>query len=234
MRILVLLIFILFSAGTALASDRTEAGDIVRAGDHFMAAFAEQQAKKGFEVQYTMGSLDPRLTLAACADDNINVEFNSDPWRTSQPSLLVSCDGERPWRMYLSVSVDIYGDALVAARPVNRGDRITPAMVTTRRVVVNSVRRGTIDDPEHLIGLEMKRPVNAGTPFTPDLVMAPDAVARGDHVMITASNGTFAVKSRGKALANARIGEQVLVENLASSRKIRARVTGPGQVEVAM
>ena len=234
MRILVLLIFILFSAGTALASDRTEAGDIVRAGDHFMAAFAEQQADRGFEVEYTMGSLDPRLTLAACTDERISVEFSSDPWRTTQPSLLVSCDGERPWRMYQSVSVDIYGDALVAARPLNRGDRVTPAMVTTQRVVVNSVRRGTINDPQHLLGLEMKRPVNAGTPFTPDLVMAPDAVARGDHVMITASNGTFAVKSRGKALANARIGEQVRVENLASSRKIRARVTGPGQVEVAM
>lgn len=234
MRISALLIFILFSAGTALASDRTEAGDIVRAGDHFMADFAEQQAGRGFEVEYAIGSLDPRLTLAPCTDDSINVEFSGDPWRTTQPSLLVACDGERPWRMYLSVSVDIYGDALVAARPLNRGDRVTPAMVTTQRVVVNSIRRGTINNTDHLLGLEMKRPVNAGTPFTPDLVTAPDAVARGDHVMITASNGTFAVKSRGKAVANARIGEQVLVENLASSRKIRARVTGPGQVEVAM
>lgn|SRR5690554_2134267 len=234
MRISAFFILTLFSVGTAMAADRTEAGDIIRAGDHFMAAFAKEQADEGFEVEYTIGSLDPRLTLAACTDDNINVEFSSDPWRTTQPSLLVSCDGERPWRMYLSVSLNIYGDALVAARPLNRGDRVTPAMVTTQRVVVNSIRRGTIDDPAHLLGLEMKRPVNAGTPFTPDLVTAPDAVARGDHVMITASNGTFAVTSRGKALANARIGEQVLVENLSSSRKIRARVTGPGQVEIAM
>ena len=147
---------------------------------------------------------------------------------------MVSCQGKRPWRMYLSVSLDIYGDALIAARPLSRGDRLTAAMVATDRVVVNAIRRGAITDREQLLGLELKRSVNAGTPFTPDLVTSPDAVARGDHVMITARSGSFAVKTRGKALANARVGEQVLVENLSSARKIRARVTGPGQVEITM
>ena len=127
-----------------------------------------------------------------------------------------------------------YGDAFVAARPLNRGDRITRAMVTTQRVQVNSVRQGTITRLDNLVGLEMKRSVRAGTPFTPHLVITPDAVARGDHVMITARNQGFAVSTRGKALANARIGEQVLVENLSSSRTLRARVVAPGQVEVAM
>ena len=224
---------ILFSS-TAQASDKTGPEDILEAGREFMETFAETQASEGFEANFTVGSLDPRLALAPCPENGIDVSFSSDPWKTTQPSLMVSCQGERPWRMYLSVSLDIYGDALVAARPLSRGDRVTTAMVATERVVVNAIRRGAITEPKNLLGLEMKRPVNAGTPFTPDLVTAPDAVARGDHVMITARNGTFAVTSRGKALANARVGEQVLVENLSSTRKIRARVTGPGQVEVAM
>ncbi|MCK7543154.1 flagellar basal body P-ring formation protein FlgA [Marinobacter bryozoorum] len=233
MRILIPIMLILFSS-TAQASDKTGPEDILKAGREFMETFAETQASEGFEANFTVGSLDPRLALAPCPENGIDVSFSSDPWKTTQPSLMVSCQGERPWRMYLSVSLDIYGDALVAARPLSRGDRVTTAMVATERVVVNAIRRGAITEPENLLGLEMKRPVNAGTPFTPDLVTAPDAVARGDHVMITARNGTFAVTSRGKALANARVGEQVLVENLSSTRKIRARVTGPGQVEVAM
>jgi flagella basal body P-ring formation protein FlgA len=52
--------------------------------------------------------------------------------------------------------------------------------------------------------------------------------------MITASSGSFTVRSRGKALANAAIGEQVLVENLQSSRTVKGRVTGPGQVLIPM
>ncbi|MGM0570645.1 flagellar basal body P-ring formation chaperone FlgA [Marinobacter sp.] len=234
MRILIPLMLTLFSSTAALASEKTGAEDILGAGRQFMEAFAETQAGKGFDADYTLGSLDPRLALAPCPDGGIDVAFSSDPWKTTQPSLMVSCQGERPWRMYLSVALDIYGDALVAARPLSRGDRVTEAMVATDRVVVNAIRRGAITDTDNLLGLEMKRPVNAGTPFTPDLVTAPDAVARGDHVMITARNGSFAVKTRGKALANARVGEQVLVENLSSARKIRARVTGPGQVEITM
>ena len=39
---------------------------------------------------------------------------------------------------------------------------------------------------------------------------------------------------KGKALADAAVGEQVLVENLRSARTIKATVTGPGRVEVPM
>ncbi|WP_328185318.1 flagellar basal body P-ring formation chaperone FlgA [Marinobacter sp. OP 3.4] len=234
MRSLIAIILIAISGNTALAADSTGPDEILAAGRAFMEDFVRQQQDEGLEASFTLGSLDPRLKLAPCTNDRIDVEFSSDPMETTQPSLLVSCQGERPWRMYLSVSLEIHGDAFVAARPLNRGDRITRAMVTTQRVQVNSVRQGTITRLDNLVGLEMKRSVRAGTPFTPHLVITPDAVARGDHVMITARNQGFAVSTRGKALANARIGEQVLVENLSSSRTLRARVVAPGRVEVAM
>lgn len=234
MRIFLLLVLIPASTNLALAAAKTGPEDILGAGRAFMESFVDQQAEEGFEAEFTLGKLDPRLSLAPCDDNKLDVAFSSDPWRTTQPSLQVSCDGERPWRMYLSVSLDIYGEALVASRPLGRGDRVSEAMVTTDRVVMNAVRRGAITDRDRLLGLEMKRPVNTGTPFTPDLVTAPDAVARGDHVMIIAKSGGFSVKTRGKALANARVGEQVLVENLASARRVRARVVAPGQVEIVM
>lgn len=234
MRIFPTLILLALQANSTLALADTGPEDILGAGRQFMENYREQLATDGLDAEYKLGNLDPRLSLAPCGDEQMAVEFSSDPMSTTQPSLLVSCDGERPWRMYLSVSLEIYGDALVAARPLNRGDRVTPAMVSTERVQVNSVRQGAITRPENLIGMEMKRPVRAGTPFTPHLVTSPDAVARGDHVMITARSKAFAVQTRGKALANGRIGEQVLVENLSSSRTVRARVVAPGKVEIAM
>lgn len=234
MRILLPLMLIALQGTAALAAAKTGPDDIVSAGRAFMEHYADELKEQGLEAQYTLGNLDPRLSLAPCNDDLITVAFSSDPMQTTQPSLLVSCEGKRPWRMYLSVSLDIYGDALVSARPLNRGDRISQAMVNTDRVVVNAIRQGAITRQEDLIGLELKRPVRAGTPFTPHLVTSPDAVSRGDHVMITARSGSFAVRTRGKALANARVGEQVRVENLSSSRTVRARVVAPGQVEIAM
>src|SRR5690606_7771109 len=87
---------------------------------------------------------------------------------------------------------------------------------------------------ESVSGMMMRRPVNAGTVVTPDLLEAPNAIERGDHVIITARSGSFSVSSRGKALASAGVGEQVLVENLRSSRTVKARAVGPGRVEIPM
>lgn len=234
MRIVTCIALTWFVAGIANAEpEATGPGQILDAARQYLESFAEEQAEEGHTVNYEPGKLDSRLSLAPC-ENGIDVEFSGDPWQSTQPSLLVSCEGERPWRLYLSTSLEIHGEALVAAMPLARGDRITGAMISSEQVVLNSVRRGAITKKEQLLEMEMKRPVNAGTAFTPDLVTTPDAVARGDHVTIVARNGVFAVKTRGKALANARVGDQVLVENLTSARRIRARVTGPGQVEIAM
>ena len=101
-------------------------------------------------------------------------------------------------------------------------------------VEINSSRRGVITDSKQAIGMEVRRAVNAGSLVTPDMLSAPNAVERGDHVIITAKTGGFSVRSRGKALASASVGEQVLVENLRSSRTIRASVVAPGHVEIPM
>lgn len=238
MRIILFLALLAVSLSPR-ADAREESGaetgprQILDAAERFLTAFAGEQSAEGFKVTFSLGRLDPRLRLAHCPDA-MDVEFSRDPWRSSQPSLQVSCDGDRPWRMYLSSTVEIRGDALVAARPLGRGDRLQDGMIGTETVVINSLRQGAITRREDLIGMEMKRPVNAGTVFAPQLVSAPDAVARGDHVIIRAKAGTFAVTSRGKALASGGIGDQVPVQNLASSRTIRARITAPGQVEIPM
>lgn len=234
MRITIFVTALLMStiAGTATAS-KTTAEQIRSAAETFLEAFADKQAADGFSVVHDSGSLDARLSLATC-DNPLDVSFSGDPWKTTQPSLLVSCEGNRPWRMFLPVSVTITGDALVAARTLARGERLTESAFTTDSVVVNSVRRGAITSKDQIVGMEMRRGINTGTVFTPDLLLTPAVIERGDHVIISARSGNFSVNSRGRALASAGIGEQVRVENLSSSRTIRARVTAPGHVEIPM
>lgn len=234
MRITNFIIALLINAmaGPALAS-MTTAEQIHSGAEQFLATFSDAQANEGFTVSYDTGQLDPRLSLATC-ETPLSVSFSGDPWKSTQPSLLVSCKGDRPWRMFLPVSITITGEAMVAARPLGRGERLTKAAIQSDSVVVNSIRRGAITNIEQLVGMEMRRGINAGTVFTPDLVLAPAAIERGDHVIISARSGNFSVNSRGKALASGGIGDQVLVENLSSSRTVRARVTAPGHVEIPM
>ncbi|WP_375176872.1 flagella basal body P-ring formation protein FlgA [Marinobacter mobilis] len=51
---------------------------------------------------------------------------------------------------------------------------------------------------------------------------------------MVARSGNYTVRTRGQALANGQHGEQILVENLSSQRRIRARVIAPGMVEIPM
>ncbi len=233
MRTQLLLWISLMSALASPVLAKTTADEIREATSSFLETFAKVQAHKGYQVTYEAGNIDSRLALAPCSS-TLEVEFTGDPWKSEHPSVQVACIGERPWRMFVTTTVSINGPALVAVRPLGRGERVTSDMLQTRSVVVNASRRGIINDAQLVQGMVVRRPINAGSVLTPDLLEAPDAVARGDHVIITARRGSFSVRSRGKALANASIGEQVLVENLASSRTVKASVTAPGHVEVPM
>jgi len=229
-----LLVSLLFMSSLANSvSASTTADEIHMATRSFLESYARTQAEDGYQVKFEAGNIDNRIALAPCADP-LKVEFTGDPWKSEHPSVQVSCNGDRPWRLFVTTTVSISGPALVAARPLGRGERVTGNMLETRSVVINATRRGIIADASLVEGMVVRRPVNAGSVLTPDLLEAPDAVARGDHVIITARAGSFSVRSRGKALASASVGEQVLVENLTSSRTVRANVTAPGHVEVPM
>jgi flagella basal body P-ring formation protein FlgA len=211
----------------------TTAEQIQKATLAFLDSFASEQAEHGYTISFEPGSIDSRLALAEC-EKPLSVEFSGDPWKSTSPSLQVACEGTRPWRMFVTASVSIHGPALVAARPLTRGERITEGLLAKQSVEINSSRRGVITDSKQAIGMEVRRAVNAGSLVTPDMLSAPNAVERGDHVIITAKTVGFSVRSRGKALASASVGEQVLVENLRSSRTIRASVVAPGHVEIPM
>ncbi|MEO9525527.1 MULTISPECIES: flagellar basal body P-ring formation chaperone FlgA [Marinobacter] len=233
MRTTIFGIALLMSGLPGGVTAETTAMEIEQAATNYLTAFAEEQSEKGYQVSYEPSGVDSRLALASC-EQPLAVEFTGDPWRSTHPSLQVACEGIRPWRMFVTASVSINGPALVAARPLARGERITADMVTTQSVVVNASRRGVLGTADHIQGMEVRRPINAGSVITPDLLTAPDAVERGDHVIITAKSGAFSVTSRGKALANGSVGEQVLIQNLRSARTVRANVIAPGRVEIPM
>lgn len=226
------LILLMSCLSAPLLADTT-AEHIRQATLEFLDGFATEQAAEGYTVSFEPGSIDDRLALAEC-EKPLSVEFSGDPWKSTSPSMQVACEGSRPWRMFVTASVSIHGPALVAARPLTRGERVTQGLLTKQSVEINASRRGVITDAQQAIGMEVRRSVNAGSLITPDMLSAPNAVERGDHVIITAKTGGFSVRSRGKALASAGVGEQVLVENLRSSRTIKASVVAPGHVEIPM
>lgn len=221
----------LTAQGGSVEVEPTTVERIYQAADRFMQQFEQQQRDKGRDVDYELGSLDERLTLSAC-DKPLAVDFSGDPMRTTRTTLLVSCQADRPWRLFLKTSVEIKAEGWIAAQPIGRGERLSRDMLEQTDVVINQRRRSGYTNPENMIGMKARRSINANTSITPDMLMAPEAVSRGDRVIISAGNDVFSIQTRGEAVNGGRVGEQITVINENSGRRVRARIVEPGRVEV--
>ncbi|MEQ6884887.1 flagellar basal body P-ring formation chaperone FlgA [Salicola sp. Rm-C-2C1-2] len=228
-----LLLMALLLPGMAIASGpkASTAERIVQAAKDFLESFTQKQADKGRAVEYGLDSVDNRLSLAHCPQD-LDVEFAGDPERSTRTTLLVSCQGDRPWRIFLSAKVRIQVDGWVADRPIGRGERLTQSMLRSSAVVINGQRSGGFRDPQHMIGMQASRTIRAGTAITPRMLEQPLAVERGDRVVISAGSDAFSITTRGEAERSGRVGEQIPVVNENSGRRIKGRITKPGHVAI--
>ena len=215
------------------AAQATTAQQLRAQAETFLDRFAESQATQHRKVSYELGPVDSRLRLADC-ETPIQVSFLTDPQQSVRNTLQAQCKGQRPWRLFLNADVTIQAKAYVAKTPLARGSKIQAGSVELRSVTINQAHGGIFQDDRGLVGMEMRRSVAGGTLMTPGLLTAPEVVARGDRVVISAQVASIVVSSRGTALSDGRQGEQILVKNESSDRTVKAIVTGPGQVEVPM
>lgn len=230
-RILLLIILLLPGAVIASQSTGSTAERIIKAAERFLDSFSQEQSDKGRSVEFEIASVDKRLSLSDCQQP-LDVEFAGDPERSTRATLLVSCDGSQPWRIFLSATLRIQVEGWIADRPIGRGERLTSDMLRASPVVINKRRRGGFRDPDHMIGMKAKRSIRAGTAITPRMLEKPLAVERGDRVVISAGTQVFSITTRGEAERSGHVGEQIPVVNENSGRRVRGRITKPGHVAV--
>jgi flagella basal body P-ring formation protein FlgA len=125
--------------------------------------------------------------------------------------------------------------AVVAIRPIGRGEVVKAADIELRSVDANSKsvgQRATADSVEKLIGMEARQAIQTGDIIFTDQIQAPIVVKRGDVITVTSQSGGIRVRTSGRALQDASLGELVQVEALSSRQKYDARVTGQREAAV--
>jgi flagella basal body P-ring formation protein FlgA len=183
------------------------------------------------EVQ--INRLDPRLRLPVC-DQELSVSLQSPAQPIGRVTLSVRCEGSRPWSVFVPGEVRLYRDVLIVSRPLGRGGVLQAADIALLERDVGLLNRGYLTDPIQAIGKQLTRPLRPDQVLTPAHLELAEVIRRGNQVVISARSGTIRVRMPGEALRDGAVGEQIQVRNQSSQRVIRARVTGPGQVEVAM
>ena len=192
---------------------------------------ATSQTEGRYQIQ--VNNLDPRLRLAHC-DKELTATLESPAQPMGRVIVRVRCEGLSPWTIFVPAQVKLFRDVVIVNHPLKRGMVIDYPDVTLRERDVSLINQGYLTATELAVGQKLLRPMVTDQVLTLTHLEQAATVRKGDHVVISARSGTLSVKMPGEALSDGGLSEQIRVKNLNSKRVIRARVTAPGQVEVAL
>ncbi len=210
--------------------------------NHTIAATAEQideikQAAEQYVTNNFEPPLDGKLTATASNIDNriratdcpTPLETSSQTSKvTSNITVLVQCEPDN-WRVYVPVRVQRSQPLVIAGRALSRGEVISENDLSMKFVDLNAFRRFGFSSPQLVSGAKVKRNIKAG-----DIIEQRDVcvVCRNEIVIIKAVKGEMSITTKGTALSDASLGEQVRVKNSKSQRIIEGRVSDIGEVTI--
>lgn len=155
----------------------------------------------------------------------VEIEFNAGEDFSGRSSVRLRQDGRRYW---LRVTFVRLVETPVAARPLPSGHLLQEADVTRSRVPLAELAGHRPLRPEQVLGRKLRRRLKAGQPLRDDWLERPLLVRRGDRLLLRARARGVVVEVAARALASARVGDRLPVENLQSGKRVVGRLqAGP-------
>jgi flagella basal body P-ring formation protein FlgA len=217
------------SSVATLAAGTQNHGEILAVVEMAALEAAAAEGLSGIEVR--VRPLDQRLQPAQC-DRELEIVRPNNGQVLGPVSYGVRCAGSVPWTLYLRAEVSASVELPVLSRPLPRGAILGSGdiQMTTRRVT--SRPSDLIMDPEMAEGMELRRPLAAGSILRHGHVALPELVTRGQMVTLVAGTGGVEVRMQGKAMSSGAEGDRLMVTNLTSGRRVEGLVLHDGSVRI--
>lgn len=172
---------------------------------------AEQVAAQGmarrFDVQ--LGTPDARYSLPQCRRTEPFLPTGARLW--GRTNLGLRCVEGGTGSILLPVTVTVWGQALVAATPLNAGIVPTAQDVREQEVELSRESPNVLTSAQELQGKTLMRPLAAGQVLHTDMLRITPVVQSGDPVRLRIQGGGFAITAAGVALASAGEGQGLRV-----------------------
>lgn len=123
------------------------------------------------------------------------------------------------------LSIPAYGQEVLAAKTLSRGAQLVPSDLE-----FSDKQQGV--DLDSFVGKELRRSVYRGSVIKTSDVREPLLVTRNSQVRMIYKIGAMEITAGGKALDEGSKGSLIRVMNINSRKKVEARVTGQGIVQV--
>jgi flagella basal body P-ring formation protein FlgA len=217
-------------AAPAASAPSAENALAVRAREALTAAVVDQAGVPGVEV-FVSGVRFQDPFRASEGGDVVRVSLDGAvrSGRSLMFGLFVrSANGEvREMRASADISVQV--PVVVAARSLSTGMTLAPEDLAVRRKDLSASGEALLHDPSEAVGRRVRWQLSAGVPVRREYLEDPEALKRGDTVLIEAESGTVRISGKGVALQSGRIGETVLVKSHISGKEMAGRLA-PGHV----
>lgn len=200
------------------------------------------QARMGAAVQVTLGEPRVRSTgalparLAAVADVGSHTGgsvrfmlFERDA-AARVPATTVPARARRVGSV--DVEVDVQAEQLRARGPIARGADITAADVEPAIAGVGRVPFKPLPAAGRALGARAARDIAAGQVITAALLVVSPLVQSGDEVTTRVRVGALEARGIAVAAQSGALGDEILLVNAESRRRLKGRITGKREVEV--
>jgi flagella basal body P-ring formation protein FlgA len=122
-------------------------------------------------------------------------------------------------------------EVAVLTRDIDRSEMLKASDVALERRPKAEVT-GEAASRDRAVGMQLRRPMRAGTPIRLADLAKPELVQRDQSVTVVYQTPGLHLTTRGKAIDNGAEGDVVTVLNLQSKRTLTGVVTGRGQVTI--
>jgi len=143
----------------------------------------------------------------------------------------VAVEGAVVRRIIVPALLRTYDTVLVATRQLLARAAVGPGDVRSARMETTQWIWRPVTGAGQLAGKRTKRIVGEGSALCEEFFEDVPLVQHGDYVTLRAVAGAVAVATGAVALEDGRAGSVIMVRAQGARERLRARVTGPGQVQ---
>ena len=186
-----------------------------------------------YSPRVQLGNLDSRLRLKPC-QEQLSIEFSRRTRVYGNTALLVRCPVQAGWKIHLPVRIDVFDDVVVAAKPLVKGQFIDDSAITFQKHNIARLNNGYYSKNSALHQLQAPRTRLRGAVLTPSNLSPRLLVRSGQQVTLVLNYNGLQIKSTGKALQSASLGQVVRVRNSQSQKIVEGVVSGEALVRVSI
>ena len=186
-------------------------------------------AGRSFEINWR----DRQAPLPPCVSGpQVSLLRKERPW--GQVYLQLECrQPGQAWRHTVQIQVAVFGKAWLTKNALKPGEWVNLNDFEPRLVELSKYKEDLIEDLSVLDGLEVARPLAAGSVIKLNDFKSTTVIKSGDLIKLSLLGHGFEMVTSGQALNDAVIGATVRVRTV-EGKSLQGKAVGPGKVEAVL